>query len=376
MERRFFVEEIAPSQVDVIKAWIWTKSALFILDQRKLPHKEIYIKCDTVKKVKHAIKVLAVRGAPAIGICASIGFVLGFEQYFKSKTCQKVKSPKLLQLADRISQVLNSARPTAVNLFWATKRMKRIVSNFVKDKHTFSLAEVEKLIDTLKAEALKIWEEDIKANLRMAENGLKELRGVKKVLTHCNTGALATGGYGTALGVIRKLWETEKNFTVFVDETRPLLQGARLTAWELAKLKIPFKVIPDNSAAFVIKEKKVEAVIVGADRIARNGDTANKIGTYSLAILSKYHGIPFYIAAPSSTFDLECTDGREIPIEQRNSEEVLTCMGKRVAPKEADAINFAFDVTPAELITGFITEKGVIKPPYNKNIPKVVGNEG
>ncbi len=355
---------ILPTRADVITAWVWHEDALYLLDQRELPHREKYIRCETCGQVKKAIKDMVVRGAPAIGITAAIGFYLGIRRFLiKSKGTRSA----LKAQAKRVFQVLSSARPTAVNLFWALKRMQKVLESleFSPSKET---------IEALKKEALKIWQEDVDANLKMAEFGA-EILPQGKVLTHCNTGALATGGYGTALGVIRKAYELGKVKSVWVDETRPFLQGARLTAWELSKVEIPYQIIVDNSAGFLMQKGEVQAVIVGADRIAANGDTANKIGTYSLAVLCKEHNIPFFVAAPSSTFDLSIKSGKEIPIEERDEREVLFCGGKRIAPKTASALNLAFDVTPAEYISAFITEKGVIKPPFEKQIPQVLENE-
>ena len=360
-----------PERADKIKPFLWTERGLYILDQRKLPLEERYIFCDSVHKIRKAIKVLAVRGAPAIGICAGIGFVIGVESWFRKKKKVRFKVEKIRQIAGWVTNLLTTARPTAVNLFWALERQNKIFDEFLRNKQELSKEEVEELIEVLRKEALKIWEEDIKANLKMGEFGEK-LIPEGGILTHCNTGGLATGGYGTALGVIRTAWSKRKKIFVFVDETRPLLQGARLTAWELSKLKIPYKIITDNSAGFLMQIGKVSAIIVGADRIAKNGDTANKIGTYSLAVLAKYHEIPFYVAAPSSTFDLKAKGKEDIPIEERSGNEVLSCFKTRIAPAGAEALNFAFDITPAELITAFITEKGVIKPPFEQNIPKVI----
>ncbi len=357
-----------PHQADLIKTWIWTDKGLYLLDQRKLPLEEKYVFCNNIYKVRSAIKELVVRGAPAIGICAAIGFVIELKNYLTRFKKGFVLKTRLEEEIGKISNLLITARPTAVNLFWAVNRMRRICLKFLdRFKKQVNKESFFKLIEILEKEALKIWEEDIDGNLRMAEFGNK-LLPEGGILTHCNTGALATGGYGTALGVIRKTFETKKKILVFVDETRPFLQGARLTAWELSKLKIPYKIITDNSAGFLMKKGEISAVIVGADRIAKNGDTANKIGTYSLAVLANYHGIPFFVAAPSSSFDLKISNGGEIPIEKRSPLEVLTCFKSKIAPPKAQAYNLAFDITPADLITAFITEKGVIYPPYEENI--------
>ncbi|MFN3505013.1 MAG: S-methyl-5-thioribose-1-phosphate isomerase [Caldimicrobium sp.] len=369
MPKEIYIE---PKKVDIIKAFYWTDNSLYILDQRKLPRKEVYYEANSYIKVKNAIKNMLVRGAPAIGIVGAIGFYIGVNDLEKHLTFP-VKTKELLKSLKRISSVLSFARPTAVNLFWALERIYKRALTFISQKEIFHKGEWVTFLEALKLEALAIWEEDIEANLKMAELGAS-LLPQGGILTHCNTGALATGGYGTALGVIRKAYELGKEILVYVDETRPFLQGARLTAWELSKLKIPYKIITDNSAGFLMKKGLIKAVIVGADRIAKNGDTANKIGTYSLSVLAKAHNIPFYICAPSSTFDLKISSGDEIPIEERNPKEVLFCGGREVAPKKAQAFNLVFDVTPGHLISAIITEKGVITPPYKENLEKILKN--
>lgn len=366
------VRFIEPKKVDFIKAFYWTESALYILDQRKLPHTEFYYKADTYIKVKNSIKHMLVRGAPAIGIVGAIGFYIGVKN-LEGSIAFPVKTKDLLKTLKRVSSVLSSARPTAVNLFWALERMYHRALTFIADKEVFEKRDWKNFLEALKMEALSIWEEDIEANLKMAELGAT-LLPQGGILTHCNTGALATGGYGTALGVIRKAYESGNKILVYVDETRPFLQGARLTAWELSKLKISYKIITDNAAGFLMKKGLIEAVIVGADRIVKNGDTANKIGTYSLAVLAKVHGIPFYVCAPSSTFDFKISSGEEIPIEERNPKEVLFCGGREIAPKNAQTFNLVFDVTPGSLISAIITEKGIITPPYEENLEKVLKN--
>ncbi|MFN4132052.1 MAG: S-methyl-5-thioribose-1-phosphate isomerase [Caldimicrobium sp.] len=355
-----------------MKAFYWTNSSLYILDQRKLPRKEIYFKADTLGKVRSAIKNMLVRGAPAIGIVGAIGYYIGLKELEKSINfpCE-VK--RLFVAIKKIYQKLSTARPTAVNLFWALERMHKKVKEYLALCETLKKEDWYTLLEALKFEALSIWEEDIEANLEMGKLG-EELLPEGGILTHCNTGALATGGFGTALGVIRKAFERGKKLFVYVDETRPFLQGSRLTAWELSKLKIPYKIITDNSSGFLMKKGLIKAVIVGADRIVSNGDTANKIGTYSLSVLAKAHGIPFYVCAPTSTFDLNISSGENIPIEERASKEVLSCDGKLVSPKNAKALNFVFDITPAENITAIITEKGIIYPPFRENIEKMVKN--
>ncbi|HIE33420.1 MAG TPA: S-methyl-5-thioribose-1-phosphate isomerase [Thermodesulfobacteriaceae bacterium] len=351
-----------PQDPDIISAWRWTDRGLYLLDQRLLPWKEAYLRCRTWQEVRRAIKAMVVRGAPAIGITAAIGLVLGAER-LRARTRRA-----FLSGLKRVAQGLSKARPTAVNLFWALERM-------IKRAEAEGDAGPQELVEILRQEALTIWEEDLSANRRMGRLGAELLPKEGTVLTHCNAGALATGGYGTALGVIRAAVEAGKKLSVLADETRPYLQGARLTAWELRKAGVPVAIIPDAAAGFLMARGLVQAVIVGADRIAANGDTANKIGTYALAVLAKENGIPFYVAAPSSTFDLHCPSGQNIPIEERAPEEVLSCGGRRVAPCGVSAVNPAFDVTPAKFVTAIITEKGLIYPPYSENILKVMDGE-
>ncbi|AEH23596.1 Methylthioribose-1-phosphate isomerase [Thermodesulfobacterium geofontis OPF15] len=374
MKPSFLKKEILkePDKADSIKAWFWTEKGLYLLDQRKLPLEEKYIFCDNLNKIRTAIKEMVVRGAPAIGICSAIGFVIEFKNFLSSLKSEEILIHKVEEEIGKISNLLVTARPTAINLSWAVSRMRKISLNFLeKFKEKINKSELKQLEELLEKEALKIWKEDIEANLAIADYG-KDILPEGGILTHCNTGALATGGYGTALGIIRKFYEKNKKIKIFVDETRPFLQGARLTAWELYKLKIPYTLISDNAAGFLMKKGEISAVIVGADRIAKNGDTANKIGTYSLAVLAKFHNIPFYVAAPSSTFDLSIEKGEKIPIEIRPSKEVLTCHKSKIAPSKAKAYNIAFDITPNELISAIITEKGIIYPPYEENIPKFI----
>jgi len=372
--RRFRGKPFQPTQPDIIQAFYWTDQALYVLDQRKLPKEEIYYEADTLEKVRKSIKDMLVRGAPAIGIVAAIGVYLGLKEYV-----ERAKFPlskvRLHYYFRKVRERLASARPTAVNLFWALNRLERVYQEFLEEEspgYQIDSPIYESLLQKIKEEVLKIWEEDLSANRKMGDFGAP-LLPEGYILTHCNTGALATGGYGTALGVIRRAYEGGKRLQVWVDETRPFLQGARLTAWELSKLKIPYKIITDSAAGFLMKRGLVQAVIVGADRIALNGDTANKIGTYSLALLAKNHGIPFYVCAPSSTFDWEITSGEAIPIEERSEREILFCGKQRIAPPKAKAFNLAFDVTPGSLISAIITEKGVIYPPYEENIKRILG---
>ena len=327
------------------------KGKVLMLDQRLLPEKEVYLELKTYEQVARAIEQMAIRGAPAIGIAAGFGLALaGLELRKVNDHFQWWR--KFGQALRRMART----RPTAVNLFWAINRMNHqaIIS---RDLSSSERAEL------LVQEAKKILAEDIATNKKMGKNGARLIKDGDVVLTHCNAGALATGGYGTALGVIRAAKEQGKKIQVFADETRPFLQGARLTAWELKKDRIPVTLISDNMAGWAMKNHKINKIIVGADRIARNGDTANKIGTYSLAVLARHHKINFYVAAPLSTIDRTCPGGEKIPIEERSLEEVFFAGGKRIAPKGINAWNPAFDVTPADLISALITEAGVVKNP-------------
>ncbi|MDL1956943.1 MAG: S-methyl-5-thioribose-1-phosphate isomerase [Candidatus Desulfofervidus auxilii] len=345
----------------IVKPIWWEEGQVFILDQRLLPEKIVYLKCTTPSQVAAAIRNMAIRGAPAIGIAAAMGIALGVF-YFKSN--RKIKKRFLT-----ICEMMAKTRPTARNLFWAIERMKSVFNKYHKRLDLTALK--KKLVE----EAQTILEEDISTNKKIGKYGKSLIKPYMKVLTHCNAGALATGGYGTALGVIRAAWETGIKFEVFADETRPYLQGARLTAWELKEEGIPVTVITDNTAGYLMKQGRIDLIIVGADRIAANGDTANKIGTYTLAVLAKQHHIPFYVAAPFSTIDLGIPDGSYIPIEERKGKEV-TYIGKRcICPKGVNAIYYAFDVTPWEYITGIITEKGIFTPPYAEKF-KMGGHDG
>lgn len=321
---------------------------LELLDQRLLPTEETWIALHTADATADAIRDMVVRGAPAIGLTAAYGVVLA---------AQELGVNLSLAALEPSMATLNASRPTAVNLHWALERMRALFA---------SGATVT--IDTLFAEAEAIRLEDIAANRRMGDFGAALLPENCTILTHCNTGSLATAGYGTALGVIRSAFAEGKLKQVFADETRPYLQGARLTMWELMKDNIPSVLVSDNMAAYLMQQGEVQAVIVGADRIAANGDTANKIGTYGLAVLARHHGIPFYVAAPMSTVDMQTNDGSEIPIEERSTEEVVLVRETRIAPEGALARHPAFDVTPGELITAIITERGVVKPPYRTSL--------
>lgn len=333
---------------------------LEIIDQRKLPDRLIKLKCTSVDSVYKAIKSLAVRGAPAIGVAAAYAAVLSLKKAGKNTKLQKAFS----QLSKQC-KYLASARPTAVNLFWALDRIKQKARQFITKNPK---ANIQQLKKNIFKEANDIHQEDVNMCRRIGENGQKFIKNGDGILTHCNAGALATAGEGTALSVLYQAHRKGKRFTVYVDETRPLLQGARLTAWELKQAGIKTIVICDNMAGWLMKQGKINAVITGADRIAANGDTANKIGTYSLSILAREHNIAFYIAAPKSTFDLTIKSGAEIPIEERDADEIRRLRGKIITPKNATVYNPAFDVTPACFITALITDRAVIKKPSRKKI--------
>lgn len=343
----------------MIKTIEWKDNKLKIIDQTKLPGQVVFIELSDVYQVGEAIKRLAVRGAPAIGIAAAYGVVLGMKAS---------KLDSYLEFSRKLEEVINylgSSRPTAVNLFWALKRMNKAA----EQNKTEDLNSLNQLLLT---EANTIFYEDLEMGRKIGECGNSLLQDGNVVLTHCNAGGLATSGYGTALAPIFLACEKGKQIKVYADETRPLLQGARLTVWELMNQGIEVTLICDNMAAFVMKQGKVDMVIVGADRIAGNGDTANKIGTYGLAVLAQKHKVPFYVAAPKSTFDLSLTSGAGIPIEERSAEEVTCGFGKRTAPLDARVYAPAFDVTEAEFIKAFITEAGLIYPPFSENIRKVL----
>src|SRR6478735_2603398 len=328
----------------------WHEGAVRLLDQSRLPETVTFLDCRDVESVAVAIRELKVRGAPAIGVTAAMGVALGAQAI--SAVEYKAFAEQLLAICDRLA----ATRPTAVNLFWAIERMKQKLSAVRGEP-------VAAIKAALLKESQAILEEDIALCKAMGRHGAELIQEGQTILTHCNAGALATAGYGTALGVIRAAWEQGKQIQVIADETRPVLQGARLTAWELMQDKIPVTLITDNMAGSLMRQGKIHLCIVGADRIAANGDVANKIGTYSVAVLAKAHGIPFYMAAPYSTIDLKTETGADIPIEQRNPLEVTTIHGSHpVAPSGVAVYNPAFDVTPAELITGIITERGVFKP--------------
>ena len=328
----------------------WKNGAVRLLDQSRLPEMVEFIDCRDYQSVADAIRTLKVRGAPAIGVTAAMGVALG------AQTVQTTDHVTFTQAVLKICDELSATRPTAVNLFWAIERMRRKLESSQGQP-------VSAIKQRLVEESQAILEEDITLCKTMGRHGAGLIQDGQTILTHCNAGSLATAGYGTALGVIRAAWEQGKKIKVIADETRPVLQGARLTAWELMQDQIPVTLITDNMAGSLMKQGKIQLCVVGADRIAANGDVANKIGTYSVAVLAKAHNIPFYVAAPYSTIDLKTKTGDDIPIEQRNSLEVTTIHGSHpVAPKDVAVYNPAFDVTPAELITGIITERGVFKP--------------
>jgi methylthioribose-1-phosphate isomerase len=329
----------------------WADGRVRLIDQTLLPNEFKQIYCDDVEAVWEAIKSLRVRGAPAIGIAGALGAVLGIWESEATNYDDFVSELK------KVTDYLATSRPTAVNLFWALDRIKTTAEQHKQ-------LDIPKLKEALLAEALQIIEEDQAMCRAIGQHGLELVQNGDTILTHCNAGGLATSDYGTALAVMFAAYDAGRNITVYADETRPLLQGARLTTWELMQAGIDVTLICDNMAAQVMKEGKIQRVVVGADRIAANGDTANKIGTYGVAILAKEHDIPFYVAAPTSTLDLSLETGEQIPIEQRGAEEVTEGFGKRTAPEGVKVYSPAFDVTPAHLITAIITEKGIAYPPY------------
>lgn len=336
----------------------WKNAELSIVDQTLLPERFKYITLDTVQDVWDAIKALKVRGAPAIGVCAALGLIVGINER------KPVTRAAAIAAAHESAQFLATSRPTAVNLFWALDRMTRIADTLPED------TSVDVVIGRLEEEALAILDEDRRICREIGGHGAALIEESTGVLTHCNAGGLATADYGTALGVLFHAHQEGRSFRVYADETRPLLQGARLTAWELMKAEIDVTLICDSMAAQVMKEAKIQTVIVGADRIAANGDVANKIGTYSLAILAQAHSIPFYVAAPLSTMDSAVPNGEAIPIEQRDPAEITQGFGPRTAPDGVDVYSPAFDVTPSHLISGIITERGVLHAPYKESIAR------
>lgn len=342
----------------MIQTLEWTDQGVRFIDQTKLPTEETYVNCTTYQQVADVIRNMVVRGAPAIGVSAAMGIALGV----KNSKAENVGDLK--RDFDQTCDVIGKTRPTAVNLFWAIKRMQQKFE-------TVRVRPVEQIRKALIEEAQRMHAEDIAINQAMGQHGAALMPASGGVLTHCNAGALATAGYGTALGVIRAAVEAGKKIQVYADETRPFLQGARLTAWELVKDGIPTTVISDNMSGAMMRQGKIGAVIVGADRIAANGDVANKIGTYTVAVLAKEHSIPFYVAAPISTVDLETPDGSKIPIEQRSAAEVTHFAGKLVTPEGISVENPAFDVTPAKYVTAIVTERGIARAPYEESLKEL-----
>ena len=340
----------------------WEDNYIYLIDQRKLPNRKEWFVCRTVQDVMAGIREMAIRGAPAIGVAAGMGLALGAQSIETEN--YGVFRKRFLEMAEQ----MKSARPTAVNLKWAVERMIKIVEGMHDDQ-------VEEIKETIRKESQMILERDIEINRKIGQRGLALIPDIATILTHCNAGALATGGYGTALGVIRAASEAGKDIHVFVDETRPLLQGMRLTAFELREDNIPATVIVDSAAGYLMRKKRIDLVITGADRIASNGDMANKIGSYQLAVLAKENKIPFYVAAPLSSFDLDLENGDLIPIEEREPEEVLSFAGHLVGPEGVNAYNPAFDITPAQYISALITEKGVLTPPYRSSIKDLFGTD-
>lgn len=368
LQKNAIVKPHLPSTADLnfrsvfqMETMRWNGTCLSLLNQTLLPITIEYIKCDNYRTIANAIKRLEVRGAPAIGAAAAFAFVLGAREAAQKK---EMFLTNVLAIANE----LKMTRPTAINLFWAIDRMIGIVNQGLKQGISN-----DEILNLLEREAVAIFDEDKEVNIKISKHGAKLFSAQTpiSILTHCNAGALATAAQGTALGVIREAWSEGKINNVFADETRPLLQGARLTAWELMQDNIPVTVIADNMAGWVMKKGLVQAVIVGADRITLNGDVANKIGTYSVAVLAKEHDIPFYVAAPISTFDFSMEHGDEIPIEERDASEVTTFAGNCIAPHGVNVFNPAFDVTPNTFISAIITEFGVIRRPFRDAIPKL-----
>jgi len=335
----------------------WKDDKVIMIDQTKLPNEEVYLECRTYEDVADAIVRMVIRGAPAIGVAAAMGIALGA---IKIETNDRAK---FMSEVHRIADVILATRPTAINLFWAGKRMLKVVDEQQGD--------IEEIKGRLVREANNILREDIETCRSIGRVGARLIEDNSVILTHCNAGALATGGYGTALGVIRGAKEAGKSVKVIATETRPFLQGARLTAWELDKDGIPVSLITDNMVGYIMSKGMVDAVILGADRIAKNGDVANKIGTYSISVLAKSHGIPFYVAAPISTIDYECPRGSSIPIEERDIKEVTHILGNKIAP-DVNVYNPAFDITPNANVSSIITEKAVVREPYIEGLSELI----
>jgi methylthioribose-1-phosphate isomerase len=340
----------------------WKDDAVVMIDQRKLPAAEVYVTCRTAKEVARAITTMVIRGAPAIGVAAAMGVALGMRR------CRASGTKQFTTEFQKVCDLLAATRPTAVNLFWAIERMKRTFAASAQ-----AGASVTEIADRLEAEARAIHDEDVESCRALGAHGASLVPDPARILTHCNAGALATAGFGTALGVVRAAVGQGKRVAVLADETRPFLQGARLTAWELVQDGIDTTVITDSMAAAMMRLGQVDLVVVGADRIAANGDVANKIGTYGVAVLAREHGLPFYVAAPISTIDLETPDGSGIPIEERNDREVTHVGTARLTPDGARVRNPAFDVTPAAYVTAIVTERGIARPPYGASLAALVG---
>ncbi len=333
----------------------WRADTVRMIDQRLLPAREVVRTYRDYRGVAEAIRTMVIRGAPAIGVAAAMGVALGI----RGTSGEKARARFAI-----VARTLRATRPTAVNLAWAVDRMGKVI----EENLSLNAAALYRRVRT---EALAIYREDLAVNRALGHHGAALLHDPATVLTHCNAGALATAGYGTALGVVRAAREEGKKVSVFADETRPFLQGSRLTAWELKKDHIPVTLIADNMAATVLAQGRISCVIVGTDRTAANGDVANKIGTYPLAVMARRHGVPFYVAAPLSSIDMSCASGKQIPIEQRSGRELTELGGKQIAPKGVATYNPAFDVTPAELVTAIITERGIARAPYSKSLRKM-----
>lgn len=346
----------------MVKTIAWTDAGVLMIDQTKLPSEETYVTCRDYREVADAIRCMVIRGAPAIGCAAAMGVAIG---------ALKAVDDEFDAQMDEVCETLAATRPTAVNLFWAIDRMRALYRG--QRERGVALDEIR---DSLVSEAQKILDEDIASNRTMGRHGCVLLPDRGTVMTHCNAGALATGGYGTALGVIRAAVESGQALDVLANETRPFLQGSRLTVWELQQDDIPVTLLTDNMAGHMMQQGKVQAVVVGADRIAANGDVANKIGTYSVAVLAKENGIPFYVAAPTSTVDPDLATGAEIPIEERSAQEVTQFRGHEIAPPHTAVCNPAFDVTPSRYVTAIITENGVARAPYRASLGALLGRAG
>ena len=342
----------------------WEDGEVVMIDQRKLPSREVYVRCRTGRDVAKAIRTMVIRGAPAIGVAAAMGVALELRRSTATGTTQ------LATEFYRTCDLLAATRPTAVNLFWAIERMKRVFAGAMRAGQS-----TDDLTATIDAEAARIHDEDIASCRALGQHGAEVVPDEGRVLTHCNAGALATGGYGSALGVVRAAVEAGKRVVVYADETRPFLQGARLTAWELLRDGIETTVITDGMVGALMQSGRVDLVVVGADRIAANGDVANKIGTYTVAVLAREHDVPFYVAAPVSTIDLATPDGSGIPIEERDAREVTHLGALQLTPDGTRVWNPAFDVTPARLVAGIITERGICRPPFTESLKYVCSKE-